>query len=102
MRVIAVRRAAHPPEYAQRGEDPPRVAHVRLLLGAPVQPARVALPLRQPPAEQVLVHEVQRVSDGQRAHAAEDLARMRLRTRHCAETSIEVTTTAEKFHKTIL
>lgn len=46
------RTPSHLAENSEGGQDPPRVADVRLLLRPPVQPPRVALPLAEPPAKQ--------------------------------------------------
>ena len=77
-------------EHAQHREDPPRVADVGLLLRPPVEPPAVALALREPPAEQRAVHQVQAPRDRQRAHAAEDLARVRLGAGRAAVAAVEV------------
>jgi hypothetical protein len=47
-------------QNGQRRQDPPRVAHVGLLLRAAVEAAAVALPLAEPPPKYVRVHMVQR------------------------------------------
>ncbi len=69
-----------------------------LLLRPAVEPARVALPLAEPPPQQLLVRlRVQRVADGKRAHAGEDLARVRLGARHAAEAAVEVAAAVVSF-----
>jgi hypothetical protein len=84
----------YPAQDTERRQNPPGVANVCLLLGPAVEPTRVALALRQPPAQQVLVHVVEPFADRQRADAAEDLAGMRLCSRYCPETTVEIATTA--------
>jgi hypothetical protein len=54
---------AYPAQDTERRQDPPGVANVCLLLGPAVEPARVALALRQPPAQQVFVDVVDSVAD---------------------------------------
>ena len=66
------------------------VHDVGLLLRPPVEPPAVALALREPPAEQRAVHQVQAPRDRQRAHAAEDLARVRLGAGRAAVAAVEV------------
>eukprot|EP00632_Arachnochrysis_sp_CCMP2950_P008769 CAMPEP_0185703432 /NCGR_PEP_ID=MMETSP1164-20130828/14502_1 /TAXON_ID=1104430 /ORGANISM="Chrysoreinhardia sp, Strain CCMP2950" /LENGTH=368 /DNA_ID=CAMNT_0028370719 /DNA_START=213 /DNA_END=1315 /DNA_ORIENTATION=- len=84
-------------EDAHRAEDPPRVAHVGLLLGAPVEAAAVALPLGEPPAEQIAVDGVAQVArDGEGRDAAEDLARVRLGARDGAVAAVEVAAAAHE------
>mmetsp|Transcript_68271 Transcript_68271/g.154469 ORF Transcript_68271/g.154469 Transcript_68271/m.154469 type:complete len:215 (+) Transcript_68271:317-961(+) len=74
----------------QRRQDPPRVAHVRLLLGPTVEPPGVALPLGEPPPEQRHVELLQPLSDGQSPDAAEDLPRMGLSPGDAPEPAVEV------------
>eukprot|EP00754_Rhynchopus_humris_P020366 Rhum_TRINITY_DN14692_c7_g1::Rhum_TRINITY_DN14692_c7_g1_i1::g.108783::m.108783 len=64
---------AQAPEHRHRRDDPPRVAHVRLLLRTPVQPSVGHLPLAQPPRELVAVDVAQATRDRQHADAAEDV-----------------------------
>ena len=84
-----------PAQHGEAGQHPPAVAHVRQLLGAPVQSAAGQLPLRQPPAQPghtfsrqlssnllfnksaaspVLVRGVQVAGDGEGAQAGVDEA----------------------------
>lgn len=64
---------------------------IYLLLRPPVQPARVALSLAEPPAQELRVRLfVQCMPDGQRAHAREDLPRVRLGARDAPEPAVEV------------
>jgi len=54
----------------QRGEHPPRVAHIRQLLGASVQPTRWQLALAQPPAQFIHVEQMKAVGQREEAHTA--------------------------------
>jgi len=80
---------------AERDEAENGLAHtrtIRLLLRPAVKPAAVALPLTQPPAQEVPVYSVQSMRDAQRPHTAEDLARVALRARHGSEATVEILT----------
>eukprot|EP00968_Pinguiococcus_pyrenoidosus_P015050 scaffold1384_cov256-Pinguiococcus_pyrenoidosus.AAC.3 len=76
---------------AQRAEDPPAVAHVRLLLRSAVEAPRVALSLGKPPTQQLRVAVLLELAgDLQRTNAAEDLPRVRLGPRHGAEAAVKI------------
>ncbi|EJK53092.1 hypothetical protein THAOC_27536 [Thalassiosira oceanica] len=90
----------HPPHDRERRQYPPAVADVGLLLRPAVEPAAVALPLGEPPREEVsagvrvgprrLAEEVERPRDGQGPDAAEDLSRVGLGPGHASEAAVEV------------
>lgn len=74
----------------QAAQDPPAVADVLVLLRAAVEPAAGDLALAEPAAQAVGVDEVQPARDGQRRHAREDLARVRLGPGAHAVAAVEV------------
>ncbi len=77
-------------EHHQRGENPPRVADIGLLLRATVEATAGGLPLAQPPAQLVGLAPAELARDRQRADAREDLACVRLAAGLTAVAAVEV------------
>jgi hypothetical protein len=64
--------------------------YIRLLLRAPIEPARVALPFCEPPAEESGIELVQSIQDRECSDAAEDLTGVGFGPRNAAKAAVEV------------
>ncbi|KXH44764.1 hypothetical protein CNYM01_02229 [Colletotrichum nymphaeae SA-01] len=79
-----------PPDNLETTQHPPTITYVLVLLRPTIQPAPRNLPLAEPPAQLIRLHEVQTPRDGERRHAREDLARVRLVARADAVSAVKV------------
>ncbi|UQC79755.1 uncharacterized protein CLUP02_05236 [Colletotrichum lupini] len=79
-----------PPDNLQTAQHPPAITHVLVLLRPAVQPAPRNLPLAEPPAQLIRLHEVQTPRDGERRNAREDLARVGLVARADAVPAVKI------------
>lgn len=60
-------------DYFKATQYPPTIAHVLLLLRPAVEPASRKLPLAQPAAELLMLHEIKAPCDGESSDASKDL-----------------------------
>lgn len=68
----------HLVDHGKTAAHPPTVAHILELLRSPVQTTTVELPLTQPSAQAISIHQIQLAGNGQRTHAHVYLPRMGL------------------------